>query len=192
MSAPETFLSRFDVPEPPIDAAGASVAIILREGAREIETLLIERTVREEDPASGQVALPGGRVRSSDRSLQETALREIEEEVGLRGSDLVRPPRFVGLQEARVFSMTVAIFAATLGPSSNAPAVTDPAEVAQVFWFPRSALERASQLEWKSPQGSRGIEGVPYEGHIVWGFTLRALREFFGRAEPGAGTEPRP
>jgi 8-oxo-dGTP pyrophosphatase MutT (NUDIX family) len=64
------------------------VTILLRNGRSGVETLLIERTERPTDPASGQVAFPGGRVEESDGALVRTALRELQEEVGLTEGDL--------------------------------------------------------------------------------------------------------
>ncbi len=49
----------------------AAVAIVLREGAKGIELLLIRRSEHPDDPWSGQMAFPGGRHDPEDlRSLQ--------------------------------------------------------------------------------------------------------------------------
>ena len=61
----------------------ASVALILRENSiREPEILFIERSEREDDPWSGQIAFPGGRVDLNETNLQ-AAIRETFEEVGI-------------------------------------------------------------------------------------------------------------
>src|ERR1035437_8323829 len=62
----------------------AAVALILRETVDgEVELLFIKRAARGDDPWSGQIALPGGRHQASDQSLEDTAVRETLEEVGL-------------------------------------------------------------------------------------------------------------
>ena len=60
----------------------ASVALVLRQGNRGCELLLIRRAERPRDPWSGDVALPGGGVEESESDL-EAAIRECQEEVGL-------------------------------------------------------------------------------------------------------------
>ena len=47
----------------PVDErSAAAVAMIFREGGEELELLLIQRSVDERDPWSGNLAFPGGRV----------------------------------------------------------------------------------------------------------------------------------
>src|SRR5437016_14445008 len=61
----------------------AVVAILLYlDSADEINTLLIHRMERSNDPWSGQIGLPGGRVEKFDGSTQEALEREVREEVG--------------------------------------------------------------------------------------------------------------
>src|SRR5689334_15479301 len=61
----------------------AAVAIV---HAREPEesVLLMRRTERPEDSWSGHWSLPGGRRHAEDADLVQTALRELEEECGIR------------------------------------------------------------------------------------------------------------
>jgi 8-oxo-dGTP pyrophosphatase MutT (NUDIX family) len=173
-------LGRFPAEVPPVSVGGAAVTILLRQGAHEVETLLIERTERATDPASGQVAFPGGRVDDGDGSLQQTALRELEEEVGLTPSDLDGSIRFVRADPAPRFQLTVGVFAAALGSRARAPTARSSEEVAHVFWLPRSALGRTVRVHRETGYGLLEVNATVYEGHVLWGFTRRVIRDFFG------------
>lgn len=175
-----SLLARFPVLAPPVPTAGAAVTIILRDGAQEVETLLIVRATNPEDPASGQVGLPGGHVDEEDDSLLATALRELEEEVGLEEADLAGEPRFVGTQFARAFDLHVGIFAAALGPAAEAPVPANLKEVAHVFWLPRSALGETRRVTRDTIFGPIEVNATVIDGHVLWGFTRRVLRDFFG------------
>jgi 8-oxo-dGTP pyrophosphatase MutT (NUDIX family) len=182
-TAPATIaelLDRFSPGAPPVGTAGAAVTIVLRPGQREVEVLLIERAEQTDDPASGQVGLPGGHVEESDSSLARTALRELREEVGLVETDLTGAPRYVETRDAARFHLKVAIFAAELSPRGQAPRPASREEVAHVFWLPRSALDQARQVPRDTPLGWIQVTATVVDGHILWGFTRRVLRDFFG------------
>jgi 8-oxo-dGTP pyrophosphatase MutT (NUDIX family) len=182
-SAPRTIaelLARYPEGAPPVGTAGAAVTLVLRDGATEIETLLIERAENPTDPASGQVGLPGGHVEERDSSMGATALRELEEEVGLRRADLTGAPRYVETRYAARFKLKVAVFAAELAPAAAPPAPASPEEVAHVFWLPRSALEVDRHVAQDTTFGRIEVPATVHDGHVVWGFTRRLLRDFFG------------
>jgi 8-oxo-dGTP pyrophosphatase MutT (NUDIX family) len=155
------------------------VTLILRDGANEAEVLLIERSQSPTDPASGQVALPGGRVDAGDGNLRATAVRELEEEVGLGESDLTGPVRFVRIQPAPRFGLRVGVFVGELATSAQSPRVHDPREVAHVFWLPKSRLDPPQPYRHAGEHTASLHPASYFEGHIVWGFTRRVLREFF-------------
>ncbi|MCI4333904.1 MAG: CoA pyrophosphatase [Thermoplasmata archaeon] len=182
-SAVRRWLERWPPGDLPHGAAGAAVTIVLREGRRDVEVLLIERSVRDGDIASGQVALPGGRADDADESMRATALRELHEEVGLGPADLVGTLGLVGVEEASLFNMHVAVYSAALGPSPG-PRAADPHEVAHVFWLPVTALDTVEPVERATRSGLRKVPAIVHEGHVLWGFTFRVLRQFFDRPEP--------
>jgi 8-oxo-dGTP pyrophosphatase MutT (NUDIX family) len=73
----------------PLDRAAkkikAAVSIVLFENIQEgrVELILIKRT-EYDGPHSGQVSFPGGKADAIDRSMIETAIRETDEEIGIR------------------------------------------------------------------------------------------------------------
>lgn len=71
------------IPEETSDkAVTASVAMVFRKGVEELELLLIQRSIDEKDPWSGNLAFPGGRVKQQEAPRQ-AAERETLEEIGL-------------------------------------------------------------------------------------------------------------
>ncbi|MCI4327092.1 MAG: CoA pyrophosphatase [Thermoplasmata archaeon] len=177
------WLARWPPDDLPHGTAGAAVTIVLREGHRDVEALLIERTVREDDPASGHVALPGGREDAADPSMRATALRELEEEVGLNPADLLGRPGLVGVEVASLFGLRVVVFCAALAPAPG-PVRPSPQEVAHVFWLPVAALDHPERVERATKSGPREVPAIVHEGHVLWGFTYRVLRQFFERPDP--------
>jgi 8-oxo-dGTP pyrophosphatase MutT (NUDIX family) len=174
-----SLLERHRRPSPARASAGGAVLIVLQDGPQGVEVLLIERTTRASDPGSGQIALPGGHVEPTDDSLEATALRECFEEVGISSRQLARPPAYVTTRSAPAFALTVAVFATATTVPIAAPPPGSPAEVAAVFWMPRSALETTERVVRTTPVGAREVDAVVYQGHVLWGFTFHVLRQFF-------------
>jgi 8-oxo-dGTP pyrophosphatase MutT (NUDIX family) len=172
-------LARYPTDQPPVSAAGAAVTLVLRTGLVGVEVLLIERATSETDPASGQVALPGGHVSDDDGNLTATALRELEEEVGLSRADLDGELRFVSVQHARRFGLDVGVFVGGLAATAQPPTARSPQEVAHVFWLPRSALSETRRVERETSAGLLPVNATVHAGHVLWGFTRRVLRQFF-------------
>jgi 8-oxo-dGTP pyrophosphatase MutT (NUDIX family) len=183
----DELLGRYPVERPPLGTAGAAVTIVLRSGLTETEILLIERASDAADPASGQVAFPGGHVSERDGNLLDTAFRELEEEVGVGRDDFLGDVHYVATELARRFGLQVAVFAGRLGPRGRGPVPHSPREVAHVFWLPESTLASTTRVERDTPRGAALVNATVYEGHVLWGFTRRVLRQFMGH---GVEDEP--
>jgi 8-oxo-dGTP pyrophosphatase MutT (NUDIX family) len=165
----------------------AAVALILRATRDDdLELLFIQRAARDDDPWSGQIALPGGRHDVLDESLEATAIRETREEVAL---DLRRDGAIVGaLDELRPRTpvlppVIVRPFVATV---SGAAAVEAGEEVADLFWAPLDTIvdpasTRDTEIVVRGLRTRRSA--IHYRGHVIWGMTERIvanLREVLG------------
>ncbi len=137
-------------------------------------------TRRSEYPGahSGQISLPGGR-REGDESLQTTALREAQEEIGLalatvevmgQLSPLYTPPSNFYIYPFIAYSPSRPTFQ------------LDPKEVAELIETPLSLLLNPATYKeefWHfANYGERRVPFFDVFGHHVWGATAMILSEF--------------
>jgi len=160
----------------------AAVAIVLREGVTPVpDVLFIERAVREGDPWSGQVALPGGRRNEGESDLLTTAVRETMEETGL---DLRAHGEVFGpIDEFRTRSpalppVIVRPFVARINAGL---AIAPSDEVSSHFWVPLDALFNPANTR-PTRVVARGFsmwrDAIHYEGKVIWGMTEIIVRTF--------------
>lgn len=123
---------------------------------------------------AGQVAFPGGKRDEADASLEDTALREAAEELGLPGEtqtlvlgrldDVPTPSGFV----------ITPVVAAVRGPLSLRPSER---EVTEVFYAPLSDLrgvhKRGPELEYMGV--NYVMHEYPYDRWRIWGATAAML-----------------
>lgn len=172
----------------------AAVAMILRERAGAVEVLVIRRAERAGDRWSGQAALPGGKVSAEDGTIDDTALRETFEEVGLdlralgarRLGQLNDHPGLRQRSWAR-FTVVPLVYAIEGDP----PLTLNAREVAEAMWVPLDEvrLTQGSMLWWFRP-----LKAIPvklpmrlprwqWRGLTIWGLTYGMLMELVERAE---------
>ncbi len=146
----------------PTDASGsyvgardsdAAVVLIINGG----KFLIIRRKLRDGDPWSGDMALPGG-YRKSRETSAEAASRESEEEVGIRPEGL----RYLGTYTSLKSLVTVNAYLSTL-PDCPEP-VAGP-EVSEAFWASFDNLER-------------GEACFNLGNYRIWGLTYRILSDY--------------
>ena len=163
--------------------AEAAVAI-LRTCEEAASTLLIRRAERVGDSWSGHWSFPGGRRDPQDRDLLETALRELEEECGIR---LTREqmetelPHMVARRRAPPY-LTVAPFVFRV--DGQLATVLNAREAAGAAWVPlRLLLDPAAHR-------LRAVPGRPTDmlfpavdvGELpLWGFTYRLITAWLGQ-----------
>lgn len=129
---------------------------------------------------SGQISFPGGGIDAEDRTPEEAALREAEEEIGLSRSfveTVGRLPDYIsgtGFRIKPVLSVVRQGFDLTLNP----------AEVDEVFEVPLSFLMNPEN----HARGSRIFQGkerffyeMPYGERYIWGITAGIVRSIYER-----------
>ena len=116
----------------------------------------------------GQVSFPGGTREPSDSSLLQTALRESEEEIGLKAKDveiLGELDDSLTLTSNYIISPFVALIPYPY------PFKPDGREIREIFSVPLSFLMDEDNFE-------RDSYAYKYEGHVIWGATARILKQF--------------
>jgi 8-oxo-dGTP pyrophosphatase MutT (NUDIX family) len=167
-------------PAPPPDARIACVLNLLSWKDDAWHTLLIQRTQNPNDRHSGQVSFPGGRYEENDGALQNVALRETFEEVGIPPDQIEILGRLTELY-IPVSNHVVHPFVGLLkGPVTYN---LQPSEVAHVlqpsidsFHLPENRKTIDLTLN-----GGVILKDVPYfdvEGRVVWGATAMIMSEF--------------
>lgn len=158
----------------------ASVLLPLMFFQNEWHILYTRRTDRVESH-KGQVSFPGGASEESDRTPEETALREAHEEIGVSPGDVKvigRLSNMITISKFRVSPIVGVI------PFPYAFKIQN-AEVARVFTIPLLWLaERNNFWEFTLQDRDRTVIAYhPYDGELLWGATARMTVSFLKTLE---------
>ncbi len=166
-----------DVPEPE-----AAVAIVRARLPRE-SILLIRRSERKNDPWSGHWSFPGGRRDPEDPDLLHTALRELEEECGIRlareHSELALPHVLARRSTGKFVLVAPFVF----GIESELPTVVDHREAVEAVWLPQSVWCDPARHYLRAVPGRADdllFPAIDLNGLPIWGFTYRLATEWLG------------
>jgi len=158
---------------PPVPAA-VLIALVRRP---EGHTVLYTERSPDLRSHSGQVAFPGGKVDAGDRDAGAAALREANEEIGLRPDEAeilgYMTPYFTGSN----YLITPVV--AEVTPSG--PFVPNPDEVHSVFEVPLGRiLDSASYGRFRIQRGGKehSTWQIDHDGHVIWGITANLTRKF--------------
>lgn len=161
----------------------ASVALLLRQGDDGPEVLFIQRAKHPDDPWSGNLGFPGGRIDTEDSGPLAAAIRETAEEVGIVLSHdqlLAQLDDQHGVRVAVQVCCYVFMVDATVEIRGNE-------EVAQAFWVPVQQLQEKERHRQRQVDWHGNLTQVPsiYLNEtvpILWGLTYRFIDTFLRAA----------
>lgn len=161
---------------PGSDLRAAAVALALLADERGEPCFVLTRRADGLRAHGGQWALPGGRLDSGE-SAAEAALRELEEEVGLR----VLPGSVLGALDDYTTRSGYVITPIVVWAEMASPLKPNPHEVAAVFRVPLAELERPDVPRLRRiPESDRPVISIPLLGthiHAPTAAILYQLRE---------------
>lgn len=143
--------------------------------------LLIRRTERQEDSWSGHWSFPGGRREADDPDLLHTALRELEEECGIRVSDEHNQAELSPVLARRKTGPFVLVAPFVFEVDQELPTVVNPEEAVEAVWVPLSIWydpARHSLRNVPGLPGNRLFPAIGLNGVPVWGFTYRLVMDW--------------
>jgi len=155
----------------------AVLALLYPDSKKEAHIVLILRKTYK-GVHSAQIGFPGGKVEDQDKSLQETALREAEEEVGVIANDvkILKKLTQVYIPPSNFY---VSPF---LGICSRTPQfIKQESEVEDILEVKLNDLLDDKNLINKTISTSYKVDvevpAILLNGHVVWGATAMMLSE---------------
>jgi 8-oxo-dGTP pyrophosphatase MutT (NUDIX family) len=154
--------------------------MILREVAGDLELLFIERATDSNDPWSGHLAFPGGKVEQGELARQ-AAERETREEIGLT----LESERYLGRMSDIVganLPVRVSCFAYAVVTNDVNPVVSP--EVRDVFWVRLADIRDPDRHRMALVGFSGKSLEVPaiilpqQDKPVLWGITYRLVMQF--------------
>src|SRR5438105_9158394 len=169
--------------ESQIRRAAVIVPVILRHDP----VLLFTRRTEHLSSHAGQICFPGGSYHPSDSTLIETALRELEEEIGLKPESV----EIAGFLDAYETLNTGFRILPVVGlVQEGFELIIDPHEVAETFEAPLSyLLDPRNHAIKQAERGGvvREFYAITWEKHVIWGATAAMIVNLSERLR---GTSP--
>ncbi len=172
----------------PTATTRAAVLIPVIDRGEELSVLLTMRAIDLKHHA-GQISFPGGRLEEADADAIAAALRETEEEIGLRREFV----EVLGLLPDHVVITGYRVTPVVGLVRPGFELVLDPTEVAGTFEAPlRHLLDPATRTSRRRRFGAEEVETVdlPWGTFNIWGATagmLLTLREVLGETHSHGG-----
>jgi 8-oxo-dGTP pyrophosphatase MutT (NUDIX family) len=150
---------------------------------RQQSILVIRRAEREGDSWSGHWSFPGGWRDPADRDPLDTAIREMEEECGVRLApeqmEQALPHTLAGRRVGRYVLVAPFVFRT----EEEFATVLNPREAVEARWVPLSLMRDPSRHAMR-PVPGRGdailFPSVDLSGTPLWGFTYRQITTWLG------------
>ena len=171
--------------DPELTPAGAMVLMYAVDGRYKVLLNVRSETVEEH---KGEISFPGGRRDEGDETLLDTALRETQEEMGVRPEDV----EILGEldDQATNSNYVISPFVGTI--PAPYPFEPNDREVAEVIEVPVSALLDGDGIR----DEVRMVDGEPvssplyaHEGHLIFGATAKVLSRFLELLETATDEE---
>lgn len=168
--------------------------MIIKQGnGRGIDVLFIRRTEHDDDPWSGNLAFPGGKIDEKDRGPLEAAIRETQEEIGV---DLDMADMMGQLDDIAGAYLPVTVSCYVFLLSEYEPEMILNEEVRETFWFPLKELgnperHHKARVDWHDAvRHVPGIDLLGKRGPVLWGITYRLVMQFLELIKYDTGDLP--
>ncbi len=173
------------VDDPSLTPAAVFVLLYPKDGEY---CVLLNKRSEQVEYHKGEISFPGGARDPDDQDFLDTALRETEEEMGLRRADVTVLGELDEVETRSRFR--VKVFVGTIPyPYPFEPSA---GEVAEVLEVPIASLLDSANLRVET----RWEEGAPvtrhayaYNDHLIFGATAQILQQFLELLEEGLEKE---
>jgi 8-oxo-dGTP pyrophosphatase MutT (NUDIX family) len=170
----------------PEDVRKAAVLVLFYPSGGKIHLVFMKRT---EYPGvhSGQISFPGGGQEPGDTDMADTALRETEEEIGIKKESITT----IGILTDMYIPPSNFLVTPVIGFTNERPVFhPDPEEVDEVV---EVALEKILDKNTKQekeitifPDIKIKVPSYYTNGHVIWGATAMMLSELVEIITPGS------
>jgi 8-oxo-dGTP pyrophosphatase MutT (NUDIX family) len=163
------------------DRGHAAVAMVLRNGQHTPEVLFIIRAKHEQDPWSGNIAFPGGRLNTDGETAKEAAERETLEELAL---DL-KSSFFLGQLDDLYGAIMPVLVSCFVYHVEGPVDLQLNHEIESSFWCPLPKLldeerHRQETFYYRGMQRTHPVvDLLDQQQPVLWGITYRLIRNFF-------------
>lgn len=180
------YVNRQMITNVPTTAVPASVMVLFYQKEEQWHIPLIQRTSNNpNDRHSGQISFPGGRYDDTDIDFEWTARREVEEEIGVKATEI----QILGQLSSLYIPVSNFLVYPFVGYLASEPRFQlQASEVRDLIETPLSLLLDKKNVKYVDMQMASGfrLKDVPHfdvKGNVVWGATAMILGELLALLE---------